>query len=87
MGWQDISLQSDQDLALHMASLGYRLRRTEQQTRTIRWHDERKTRCATPSWHCGVVRRMSKNSHATVHQEHKPTATSDEVLCNAVFGC
>ena len=37
--WEDISLQSDQNLGLHTASLCYRLRRTEQQTRTIRWHD------------------------------------------------
>ena len=35
--WQDISLQSDQNLGLHTASLCYRLRRTEQQARTIRW--------------------------------------------------
>ena len=37
--WQDISLQSDQNLALHTASLCYRLRRTEQQARTINWRD------------------------------------------------
>jgi hypothetical protein len=36
--WEDISLQSDQNLGLHTASLCYRLRRTEQQARTIRWH-------------------------------------------------
>jgi hypothetical protein len=36
--WEDISLQSDQNLALHTASLCYRLRRTEQQTRVINWH-------------------------------------------------
>jgi hypothetical protein len=37
--WEDISLQSDQNLALHTASLYYRLRRTEQQAREIRWRD------------------------------------------------
>jgi len=36
--WEDISLQSDQNLGLHTASLCYRLRRTEQQARTIHWH-------------------------------------------------
>jgi hypothetical protein len=35
--WEDISLQSDQNLGLHTASLCYRLRRTEQQARTIDW--------------------------------------------------
>jgi hypothetical protein len=33
--WQDISLQSDQNLSLHTASLCERLRRTEQEARTI----------------------------------------------------
>jgi hypothetical protein len=37
--WEDISLQSDQNLALHTASLCYRLRRTEQQARTMRWRE------------------------------------------------
>ena len=37
--WEDISLQSDQNLGLHTASLCFRLRRTEQQARTIRWND------------------------------------------------
>ena len=37
--WEDISLQSDQNLGLHTASLCYRLRRMEQQARTIRWRD------------------------------------------------
>ena len=37
--WEDISLQSDRNLGLHTASLCYRLRRTEHQTRTIRWRD------------------------------------------------
>ena len=36
---EDISLQSDQNLGLHTASLCYRLRRTEQQARTIRWRE------------------------------------------------
>jgi hypothetical protein len=37
--WEDISLQSDQKLTLHTASLCYRLRRTEHQARAIHWHD------------------------------------------------
>jgi hypothetical protein len=37
--WEDISLQSAQDLGLHTASLYYRLRRIEQQARTIHWRD------------------------------------------------
>jgi len=37
--WEDISLQTDQNLGLHTASLCYRLRRTEQQARTIHWND------------------------------------------------
>ena len=36
-GWEDISLQSDQSLTLHTASLCYRLRLTEQETRAIAW--------------------------------------------------
>ena len=35
--WEDISLQSDQDLDLHTASLCYRLRLTEQEPRAIAW--------------------------------------------------
>jgi hypothetical protein len=35
--WEDISLRSDQDLALHTASLCYRLRLTEQKARAIVW--------------------------------------------------
>jgi hypothetical protein len=37
--WEDISLQSDQYLGLHTASLCYRLRRAEQQARTIQWRE------------------------------------------------
>lgn len=37
--WEDISLQSDQNLSLHTASLCYRLRTTEQQSRAIRWSE------------------------------------------------
>jgi hypothetical protein len=37
--WEDISLRSDQNLGLHTASLCFRLRRTEQQARTIRWRE------------------------------------------------
>ena len=37
--WEDISLQSDQNLGLHTASLCYRLRLTEQEARTIRWRE------------------------------------------------
>jgi hypothetical protein len=37
--WEDISLQSDQNPGLHTVSLCYRLRRTEQQARTIRWKE------------------------------------------------
>jgi hypothetical protein len=36
---EDISLQSDQNLGLHTASLCYRLRLTEQEARTINWND------------------------------------------------
>jgi len=35
--WEDISLVADRDLALHTASLCYRLRVTEQETRAIAW--------------------------------------------------
>ena len=35
--WDDISLVADHDLALHTASLCYRLRLTEQQTKAIAW--------------------------------------------------
>ena len=38
--WEDISLRSDQGLALHTASLCYRLRLTEQQARAIEWGRE-----------------------------------------------
>jgi hypothetical protein len=35
--WEDISMIADRDLALHTASLCYRLRLTEQQARAIEW--------------------------------------------------
>jgi len=35
--WEDISLVADRDLALHTASLCYRLRLTEQEARAITW--------------------------------------------------
>ena len=35
--WEDISLRSDQGLALYTGSFCYRLRLTEQQTRAIEW--------------------------------------------------
>jgi hypothetical protein len=35
--WEDISLAADRELALHTASLCYRLRLTEQQARAIEW--------------------------------------------------
>ena len=38
--WEDISLVADQDLELHTASLCYRLRLTEQQSRVIVWNQE-----------------------------------------------
>jgi hypothetical protein len=38
--WEDISLAADQALDLHTASLCYRLRRVEQQARTIVWKCE-----------------------------------------------
>jgi hypothetical protein len=38
-GWVDISLGIDRDLAFEVASLCYRLRRTEQQARTIHSHE------------------------------------------------
>jgi hypothetical protein len=37
--WEDISLQSDQNLPFHTASLCERLRRIEQQAHTIHWRD------------------------------------------------
>jgi hypothetical protein len=37
--WEDISLQSDQNLSLHSASLCERLRLTEQEVRAIDWND------------------------------------------------
>jgi hypothetical protein len=39
-GWADISLRADRDLALHTASLCYRLRLTEQEARAIVWGHE-----------------------------------------------
>ena len=38
--WEDISLRSDQGLALHTASLYYRLRLTEQEMRAVEWERE-----------------------------------------------
>jgi hypothetical protein len=38
--WEDISMIADQDLALHTASLCYRLRLTEQQPRAITWGND-----------------------------------------------
>jgi hypothetical protein len=38
--WKDISMVADQDLGLHTASLCYRLRRTEQEARSIVWNQE-----------------------------------------------
>ena len=38
--WEDISLVADRDLALHTASLCYRLRLTEQEARAIAWNTE-----------------------------------------------
>jgi len=38
-GWVDISLGLDRNLAFEVASRRYRLRRNEQQVRTINWHD------------------------------------------------
>jgi len=38
--WEDISLAADQDLALHTASLCFRVRRTEQQARAIAWGED-----------------------------------------------
>jgi len=35
--WEDISFIADRDLALHTASLCYRLRLTEQEARAIAW--------------------------------------------------
>jgi hypothetical protein len=42
--WEDISLQSDQNLGLHTASLCYRLRRSEQADRAIGWGKIERTR-------------------------------------------
>ena len=39
-GWKDISFIADRDLALHTASLCYRLRLTEQEARAIAWGDD-----------------------------------------------
>ena len=38
--WEDISLVADRDLALHTASLCYRLRLTEQEARAIAWGED-----------------------------------------------
>jgi hypothetical protein len=38
--WEDISLVADRDLALHTASLCYRLRLTEQQAKAIQWRKD-----------------------------------------------
>jgi hypothetical protein len=38
--WEDISLITDRDLALHTASLCYRLRLTEQQAKAIEWRKD-----------------------------------------------
>jgi hypothetical protein len=38
--WEDISLVADRDLALHTASLCYRLRLIEQEVRAIAWNPE-----------------------------------------------
>jgi hypothetical protein len=35
--WEDISFVADRDLTLHTASLCYRLRFTEQESRAIEW--------------------------------------------------
>ena len=35
--WEDISIVADRDLAMHTASLCYRLRLTEQEARVIEW--------------------------------------------------
>ena len=37
--WEDISLVADRDLALHTASLCYRLRLREQEARAITWRE------------------------------------------------
>jgi hypothetical protein len=37
MGWEDISLRADQDLAFDLASWRYRLRVVEQEARAIQW--------------------------------------------------
>jgi len=38
--WDDSSFVADRDLALHTASLCYRLRLTEQETRAIAWEED-----------------------------------------------
>jgi hypothetical protein len=38
--WQDISLAADQALTLHTASLCYRLRLVEQESRAIAWESD-----------------------------------------------
>ena len=38
--WEDIGFVADRDLALHTASLCYRLRLTEQEARAIAWGEE-----------------------------------------------
>ena len=38
--WEDIGLRSDQGLALHTASLCYRLHLTEQEARAVEWERE-----------------------------------------------
>ena len=38
--WEDISRGTDRGLALHTASLCYRLRLTEQQARAIVWEED-----------------------------------------------
>jgi hypothetical protein len=37
MGWEDISLRADQDLAFDVASRRYRLRVAEQEARALQW--------------------------------------------------
>ena len=40
--WEDISFVADRDLALHTASLCYRLRVTEQEARAIAWGNDKR---------------------------------------------
>ena len=40
--WDDISFVADRDLALHTASLCYRLRLTEQEARAIAWGNDKR---------------------------------------------